>query len=233
MTVARLAAVFMFLFASFSNPASAVPLTYKLVASITQIGVTSAGSTMVYSSYDFHGTQFSLDEALHGKVTYGPGSTVNDMNGTDDSILIYTAALQSIDLSIPSAQFSVGGPAVDSDVILVANNSHQTDLLWFQQAGPNGTSVRVYYEDQSAEALNDFSLPLPFDAPRFTYGFAEFSMVDLTSGDRLFISARITKTDFGMAVPEPSALSLFGIGLMTLLGSAKWMKIGSCSRCRI
>lgn len=216
--------VFIFAVGLFSSTAFAGQVTFNVTAAITQIGVTSGGNTTLFSEYDFHGKKFSLNDAVTGRVTYGPGSSANDVNGINDSILIYSNALASLDLDVPSANFSTRDITYNSGLILVTNDSHNSDLLWFQQSGPSFTSTKVYFEDDTATALSDFSLPIPFDPTHFTYGFAEFSLVDVPSGDRLFISARIGKTEFAVAVPEPSDFGLLGIGFLALF----WVRRRRC-----
>lgn len=228
MHINYLATILLAALAALSNTSFAAPLTFNIAASITQIGVTSAGNTTLYSSFDFYGKQFSLGDAVYGQVTYGPGSSGSDTNGVEDSILIYSNALKSIELYAPSANFSTEGIDFNSGLIAVSNNSHNTDGLFFQQFGPSSTRATVYFDDESATALSDFSLPLPFNPQRFTYGFADFSVVDTSSGDRLFISARISKTNFLTDIPEPSDYIVFATGFMLLLSSLKMQHRDDC-----
>lgn len=204
-----------------SSGSIAAPSVFHLDAGITQIGVTAAGHTTLFDNYDFHGLRFALGDRLDGQVAYGTGSGTSDANGTSDSILIYTNALQSIVLNVPSAHFSTRDIGFNSGLILVSDNLHNSDSIFFTEAGPNSTNTRVYFTDETGRAFNNFSLPAEFDASDFSYGFAEFSLVDVPSGERLFVSARISNAAFETPVPEPSAPTLVAAGLLIMVATRR------------
>lgn len=200
-----------------SSAAIAAPSVFNLDAAITQIGVTAAGQTMLFDNYDFHGLRFALGGRLDGRVAYGTGSSTSDANGTSDSILIYKNALQSIVLNVPSAHFSTRDIGFNSGLIAVSDNLYNFDSILFTEFGPSFTTTRVYFDDETGRAFNNFSLPAKFDASVFSYGFAEFSLVDVPSGERLFISARISTSAFETPVPEPSAPALMAAASLTMM----------------
>ena len=147
-----------------SNGAIAAPSAFNLDAAITQIGVTAAGQTTLFDDYDFHGLRFALGDRLDGRVAYGIGSSTSDSNGTSDSILIYTNALQSIVLNVPSAHFSTRDIGFNSGLIAVSDNLYSFDSILFTEFGPSLTTTRVYFDDETGRALNNFSLPTCSDS---------------------------------------------------------------------
>ncbi|TQK11371.1 putative secreted protein with PEP-CTERM sorting signal/MYXO-CTERM domain-containing protein [Herbaspirillum sp. SJZ107] len=146
---------------------------------------------------------------------------MSDSNGTSDSILIYTNALQSIVLNVPSAHFSTRDIGFNSGLIAVSDNLHNYDGITFTEFGPGFTTASVYFDDETGKALNDFSLPAEFDASDFSYGFAEFSLVDVPTGDRLFVSARISTAAFDTPVPEPSAPAMAATALLLMAATRR------------
>lgn len=203
-------------FCLLSPVAQAGPSAFSFDAGITQIGVTSGGQTTLFDYYDFHGKRFGLGESVSGRVVYGTGTSGNDSNGTSDSILIYSNALQSLLLQVPSASFSTNEIGFNSGLISVSDNLYNFDSILFTQFGPNFTTARIYFDDETGRAFSDFSLPTQFDASLFSYGFAEFSLVDVPSGDRLFVSARIRTAAFETSVPEPTTPGLLAAGSLIM-----------------
>lgn len=204
-----------------SSGAIAAPSIFHLDAAITQIGVTAGGQTTLFDNYDFQGLRFALGDHLDGRVAYGTGSSMSDSNGTSDSILIYTNALQSIVLNVPSAHFSTRDIGFNSGLIAVSDNLNNFDSILFTEFGPSFTTARVYFDDETGRAFNDFSLPAEFNASIFSYGFADFSLVDVPSGERLFVSARISTSAFETPLPEPSALVLIAATLLIMVATRR------------
>jgi hypothetical protein len=218
----------------YSLSSNAAIISYSYEGSVNSMfysdcnGYSSSGSCNSWdinnlsSSSFYQGNDFSVGDTFSGNFSYDSETPLTSMS-SDGSQAVYLNAITQYGFSIgtyvaPSNSLplaSFGNASVVND----RNGSLSTIDSFFTTQGFSSndwfSSITVDFQDNTAQAFDNFALPTTLDISDFSYPYFHMAFLRKSDGDQLHLKGRVTALN-PVSVPEPNTLLLSLVGLFIL-----------------
>ncbi len=178
----------------------------------------------VSSSSFYQGVDISINDLFIGGFSYNSDAPLTGISSDGhsgiylDSVSNFVFSLGTISLpsaSLPATIFG-GGLIVDNDGLFGWDNFFVTHGFaspeWF-------ATIDFNLMDHDGAVFDDFSIPTSLNLSDFETLYFTMGFVREQDGDQLHLYGHFSNVTFSPEpVPEPSSLTLLGIGLVGLLG---------------
>jgi hypothetical protein len=190
--------------------ANAVPITFGFHGSITSVGSNVSSA-------------FAVDQRVSGFYTFesdtvgqsfAPGGVI------DPTITYYPSALSAFEVTLGAYRVRLGSG--EQRIFVMDNDAGVRDRYIVEMFAPNSAQVNglpayglfLQFQDNSATAFDNGALPLsPIDLSRFSFSDG---VLDFVSGGTDLQNRVQFRVNSITSVPEPSSLSLLGLGVLAI-----------------